>query len=362
MIEIEALSKTYGGGDVKAVDGIGFKVETGSLFTLLGPSGCGKTTTLRCVAGLEKPDSGEIRLFGEHVYSSKSNVFVAPSRRNIGMVFQSYAIWPHMTVFQNVAYPLKGKGWSRKEMRTRALDALKVVDLEGYEDRPAPKLSGGQQQRVALARAMASDPKVFLFDEPLSNLDAKLREEMRGQIRQLQRKLGITSLYVTHDQVEALSISDQIAIMDGGRIIEVGRPRDIYLHPHSKFAAQFVGLTNILPASLKGADDRVGLRLEVPFGELVCTQAETNRPPPDSRVMVLIRPENLRLSIDRMENQPNVWPGKVISSTFLGEFLDVAVSCSGTSLRARISPFSQIHDGADVFLHVAPEQFSVISG
>jgi iron(III) transport system ATP-binding protein len=216
MIKVSALTKSYSKDSVKAVNGIDFEVPTGTILTLLGPSGCGKTTTLRCVAGLERADEGEIDLFGDTVFSAAQNIAVHPSKRQVGMIFQSYAIWPHMTVFQNVAYPLKGKKMGRDEMRRRAMEAISLVNLEGMEDRPAPKLSGGQQQRVALARAIAGDPKIFLLDEPLSNLDAKLREEMRGQIRTLQRKLGITSLYVTHDQIEALSISDQIAIMDCG--------------------------------------------------------------------------------------------------------------------------------------------------
>ena len=218
MIEVNGLLKTFAGGDVRAVDDVSFTVAAGTIFTLLGPSGCGKTTTLRSVAGLERPDAGSIRLSDETVFSSEGHVFVHPYRRRIGMVFQSYAIWPHMTVMQNVVYPLKGREFGRKEVQERARKALEMVNLGELGDRPAPALSGGQQQRVALARAIAGDPRILLLDEPLSNLDAKLREEMRGQIRQLQRKLGLTSLYVTHDQVEALSLSDVIAIMDGGKL------------------------------------------------------------------------------------------------------------------------------------------------
>jgi iron(III) transport system ATP-binding protein len=362
MIEVKSLTKIYAGADGKAIDDVEFQVETGKIFTLLGPSGCGKTTTLRSVAGLEKPNGGEIRLFGDVVYSADHNVFVHPSKRNIGMVFQSYAIWPHMTVLENVAYPLKGKGLSRREIHARALEALKMVDLDGFADRPAPKLSGGQQQRVALARAVAGDPKIFLFDEPLSNLDAKLREDMRGQIRDLQRKLGVTSLYVTHDQVEALSISDLIALMDGGRIIEVGAPRDIYLYPHSRFAAQFVGLTNILPARLIDRDKEGIAQLAVPFASLLCSQEKANAHATGASVMVLIRPENIRISRTSFNCAVNEWRGRVVSSTFLGEFIDCTVACGETLIRARVNPFSPIENGAEVYLHTPPERFSVIPG
>ena len=361
MIEVKALTKTYAGGDVKAIDRVEFQVESGKIFTLLGPSGCGKTTTLRCVAGLEKPDHGDIRLFGDVVHSSTSNIFVHPSRRKIGMVFQSYAIWPHMTVFQNVAYPLKGRGLSRTEIRARALEALKMVNLEGLEDRSAPKLSGGQQQRVALARAVAAQPRIFLFDEPLSNLDAKLREEMRGQILDLQRKLGVTSLYVTHDQVEALSMSDLIGVMDGGKIIEVGAPRDIYLHPRSRFAAKFVGLTNILPAKLIGSEGQGFSRLDASFASLLCYQPSAVVRAPRERVMVLIRPGNIQISPTPFKGTSNEWRGRIVSSTFLGEFLDCIVACGETQIRARMNPFLQIENGSEVYLHTAPERFSIIS-
>jgi iron(III) transport system ATP-binding protein len=361
MIEIASLSKAYIGGGPKAVADISFEVESGTLFTLLGPSGCGKTTTLRCVAGLEKPDAGEIRLGGEPVFSSERQIFVHPSRRQIGMVFQSYAIWPHMTVFQNVAYPLRGRGLSSAEIRARALDALRAVDLAGFEDRPAPKLSGGQQQRVALARAVAAEPKVFLFDEPLSNLDAKLREEMRGYIVNLQRQLGVTALYVTHDQIEALSMSSRIAIMDHGHIVEVGTPRDIYLHPRSRFEAQFVGLTNILPVRMTSSDGSGSARLDASFASLICQQASVETLPSGAKLVMLVRPENIRLSLDPFESSTNAWRGRVESSTFLGECIDCVVRCGDTLIRARVDPFAKFEPGVEVHLHAAPERLSVIS-
>jgi iron(III) transport system ATP-binding protein len=328
--------------------------------TLLGPSGCGKTTSLRCVAGLEKPNGGDIELFGQSVYSSTRKIFVHPSKRQVGMIFQSYAIWPHMSVFQNVAYPLGGRGLSRSEIRERAMTAIRMVDLEGYEDRPTPNLSGGQQQRVALARAVAGNPRILLLDEPLSNLDARLRDEMRVQIRALQRKLSITSLYVTHDQVEALSISDSIAIMQGGRIVETGTPRDIYLHPKSLFAAQFVGLTNVLPAKWIARQEGGMASLDAGFTQLLCQSDASHDFAPSARAIVLVRPENMVVSFQPLASGINVWRGQVVSSNFLGDYIDCKIACGDTIISARVNPFVAVEDGATVYLHVPPERCSII--
>ena len=361
MIDVKGLTKTYGDAHSKAVANATFQVPTGTMLTLLGPSGCGKTTSLRCVAGLEKPSGGGISLFGETVFSASRNIFVRPGERQVGMIFQSYAIWPHMTVFQNVAYPLGGRGLSRSEIRARAYEAIKMVSLEGFEDRPAPKLSGGQQQRVALARAIAGNPRILLLDEPLSNLDAKLREEMRVQIRTLQRKLGMTSLYVTHDQVEALSISDSIAVMDSGRIIEIGSPRDIYLRPHSLFAAQFVGLTNVLPARWIGLKDSAMAQLDTTFASFLCRQEDAGSFTVGSRAIILIRPENVVLSFTPPDSAVNVWTGRVASSSFLGDYVDCRIACGDTMVRARVNPFIPVEDGAEVYLYAPPERCSIIS-
>src|ERR1041384_3239748 len=239
MIEVKSLTKIYADGDnagVKAVDGISFTVEEGRFYTLLGPSGCGKTTTLRCIAGLEKANGGEIVVAGKKVFSAADNSFVPAYRRPIGMVFQSYAIWPHLTVFENVAFPLRvGKQrFSGADIRKKVGNALAQVELGGYEERMATQLSGGQQQRLALAPALGREPQGLLLDEPLSNLDAKLRERMRFELRELQRRLRITTLYVTHDQIEALSMSNVIAVTNSGVIIQEGGPRDIYLHPEEQ--------------------------------------------------------------------------------------------------------------------------------
>ncbi|MGE5538222.1 MAG: ABC transporter ATP-binding protein [Gemmatimonas sp.] len=357
-IEVVQLEKAYGGA-AKAVAGVDFEVEPGTVFTLLGPSGCGKTTTLRCVAGLEHPDHGDIRLGGEVVYSASRGIRVPPSRRRIGMVFQSYAIWPHMTVFQNVAYPLRGRGLGRSEIRERAMAALRMVNLGDFAERSAPKLSGGQQQRVALARAIAGEPRLFLLDEPLSNLDAKLREEMRGQILDLQRKLGVTTLYVTHDQVEALSMSHRIAVMEQGRIVEVAAPRDVYLHPRSRFAAQFVGLTNIVPARVTGASAGT-CAVDAPFARIFCHDGG-KRYAEGERAMVLIRPENISLSTAPPPEAANVWRGRIVSTVFLGEFLECVVACGDTQMRARVSPFISVDAGDEVFLQAPPERLAIIA-
>src|SRR5437773_8359090 len=258
MLQVTMLRKTFTTerGGVRAVEDVSFTVEEGQFYTLLGPSGCGKTTTLRCVAGLERTDEGRIVVDGRIVSSHSPNVFVPPHKRDIGMVFQSYAIWPHMTVFENVAFPLRvsKQRVSRSEISRRVEEALSLVELGGYGGRMATQLSGGQQQRLALARALVREPKLLLLDEPLSNLDAKLRERMRFELRELQRRLRITTLYVTHDQIEALSMSNVIAVMNAGVIVQEGAPREIYLQPKSKFVANFIGSTNQLAGRVARID------------------------------------------------------------------------------------------------------------
>ena len=252
MIRVKDLEKAFAGarGEVRALRGVSFEVGRGELFTLLGPSGCGKTTTLRCIAGLEQPLSGEIRIDDKPVFSAADGTFIPPERRNIGMVFQSYAIWPHMTVFQNVAYPL-AKAASRAEIGERVARILDRLSLGALADRLAPNLSGGQQQRVALARALVAQPQVLLLDEPLSNLDAKLREQMRFELKALQESFGITTFYVTHDQEEAMVMSDLIAVMSEGQIIQLGSPHELYERPRTPFVADFIGRTNFLPGRLR---------------------------------------------------------------------------------------------------------------
>ena len=249
VLEFRAVIKRF--GTVNAVDGVNFAVQRGEIFTLLGPSGCGKTTTLRLVAGLEEPDDGEIYIDGKIVAAPQRGLFLPPEKRQLGMVFQSYAIWPHLTVFENVAFPLRVRRESADLIRQRVDHALESVGLDGFADRGATQLSGGQQQRVALARALVYEPAVLLLDEPLSNLDAKLREQMRFELRALQRKLTLTILYVTHDQTEAMTLSDRIAVVNRGRFEQVGSPEEVYEKPATTFAGEFLGRTVTLDGALR---------------------------------------------------------------------------------------------------------------
>ena len=265
MLEVTDLCKYFQDeskyGRVKAVDRVSFTVSEGQFFTMLGPSGCGKTTTLRCIAGLEKPDSGDISVNDRVLYSATKGISVSANHRNLGMVFQSYAIWPHMNVFDNVAFPLRvgtRRRTSKTEVKQRVERSLEVVGLSHLAGRFATKLSGGQQQRLALARALVIEPAVLLLDEPLSNLDAKLRESLRFELKRLQRDQGITTVYVTHDQAEALSMSNEIAVMNQGRISQIGNPFSVYLEPDNDFVADFVGLTNFITGVVTEKSGRGG--------------------------------------------------------------------------------------------------------
>ncbi len=261
FIEIQNLFKRF--KDVVAINRIQLEINKGEMLTLLGPSGCGKTTTLRCIAGLEKPDEGDIVIDGKPMLSQG---FVQPSQRGIGMVFQNYAVWPHMKVYNNIVYGLKLQKISKQKIRERAQQVLELVGLAGLEDRYPSQLSGGQQQRVALARALVTNPKVLLLDEPLSNLDAKLREELRFEIKSLVRRMGITSVYVTHDQAEAMVISDRIAVMDSGNVVQIGTANEIYEKPANKFVADFIGTMNFISGEIVQAlqeTDAIYVRTEI---------------------------------------------------------------------------------------------------
>ena len=295
MIRIRNLDMTYRSKMTEhhAVRGLSLDVERGQFYTLLGPSGCGKTTTLRCVAGLEEPDVGEIQVGDALVCSSKAGVWTDPFNRDIGMVFQSYAIWPHMTVFDNVAFPLRQlkPAPSRREVQDRVMRALAMVKLDAFAERPAPYLSGGQQQRLALARALVREPQVLLLDEPLSNLDAKLREEMRSELRDLIKALGLTTLFVTHEQIEALTMSDRIGVMNDGAIVQEGTPAEIYGKPTHAFVADFIGKTNFVKgrvsATVCGADGLV--TIDTAIGVLQTRIADELQS--SDEVLVVVRPE-----------------------------------------------------------------------
>lgn len=357
MIEVRSLIKTFAdqhSDRVTAVRDVSFKVEEGKFYTLLGPSGCGKTTTLRCIAGLEKPDAGEVEVAGQVVFSSSRKTFVPAFRRSIGMVFQSYAIWPHLTVFENVAFPLR-VGKQRRgsgEIASKVKKALELVELSGLGDRMATQLSGGQQQRLALARALAREPKVLLLDEPLSNLDAKLRERMRVELRELQRRLGITTLYVTHDQIEALSMSDEIAIMNSGEIVQQGAPREIYLQPQTQFVAQFIGSTNQLSGMLRGLDGVGRARVETSVGELLCRASGEIEP--GSEVVIMVRPENVVVHAARPPETANVVEGKVATVMFLGQYLDCTIELGRNLLQTYQSHSLQLRQGDGVWVEMPP--------
>jgi iron(III) transport system ATP-binding protein len=358
MIRVAGLEKAFDTerSRLAAVDGVSFEIPEGRIFTLLGPSGCGKTTTMRCVAGLEKPERGEIAIGDQAVFSSTRRVFVPPNKRSIGMVFQSYAIWPHMTVFDNVAFPLVVEKRPRAEIRERVAEVLRVVGLSGLEARSAPRLSGGQQQRVALARALVKRPRVLLLDEPLSNLDAKLREEMRFEIRQLQRQLGISTLYVTHDQGEALALSDLIAVMRAGKIEAVGKPQEIYNRPTNRFVANFVGLANFLDGRVVEPGGGVlGLVDTALHGPIRCTIPAAFGA--GEAVTVSVRPEHIRLYREPPSPpaKENLLVGSVKAVSFMGEFNDCQITVGETTLRVRTDPFLRPRRGEQVHLHLDAE-------
>jgi iron(III) transport system ATP-binding protein len=369
MLKVTGLCTEYAGdsGDrrtaVRAARDISFEVNEGSFFTLLGPSGCGKTTTLRSIAGLEKPVSGEIRLGDAVLYASASGTFVAPNRRNIGMVFQSYAIWPHMNVFQNAAFPLEvnGSRLGRKAVEERVTRVLTAVGLEALAGREATKLSGGQQQRLALARALVMEPRLLLLDEPLSNLDAKLRQRMRFELKRLQRELGVTTVYVTHDQSEALALSHEIAVMNEGRIVQQGSPRDVYETPRTRFVADFVGTTNFLEGRVSGAASAAGAqeagtyRVRTALGEFAAQAAEALAP--GAAVVLSIRPEDVQLFEARPpEDGTNVCEGTVETRVFLGECVDFEIRVGGQRLLARAHPSLKTGVAQRIFLRLNPDK------
>jgi iron(III) transport system ATP-binding protein len=361
------LGKSYAGAEdgARAVDGVSFEVEEGKFYTLLGPSGCGKTTTLRCIAGLERTDVGTIVLGGKVVSSHHPNSFTRPDERDIGMVFQSYAIWPHMTVYDNVAFPLRAVGRTKRKMRrneipARVMEALETVQLASFAERPATKLSGGQQQRLALARALVRQPKLLLLDEPLSNLDASLRELMRTELRRLQRQVGITTLYVTHDQSEALSMSNRVAVMENGKIVQEATPRQLYRRPATRFVAEFVGRTNLLEATILGKGRGETLRLDTPAGiiEAICPTAIREH----DKASLSIRPENLHLSAEEpASGVANVLRGRVEYVLFLGESAEYHISIGNQLLISRQHPDVEFRRRSEVFVEFPTEHCIVVS-
>ena len=360
FLRIQNLYKTF--GQVAAVNRINLDIAEGEFFTMLGSSGCGKTTTLRMVGGLEKPDAGEIHLGDQCLVAPDKNLFIKPEKRNMGMVFQSYALWPHMTVFENVAYPLKLRGIKGAQASKKVEDVLALVGLAGLGERPAPALSGGQQQRVALARALVFSPKVLLLDEPLSNLDAQLREEMRRELKSLQQRVNITVIFVTHDQIEALSLSDRIAIMKFGVLEQVGTPEEVYFRPATPFVRDFLGKTFLLPGKISASTDQ-SVSVEVQG----FSSASLNLPRTKvigsvngslavgQGVTVAIRPEKVNLTGSRQDGRVNMVEATLQTVQFLGDRYEYTVTL-GADTRVLVSPESyDLKSGDRVYLELKPE-------
>ncbi|HVM78440.1 MAG TPA: ABC transporter ATP-binding protein [Stellaceae bacterium] len=354
FLEVEGLAVSY--GPIAAVEGVGFSIEKGEHLTLLGPSGCGKTTTLRAVAGLETPSSGRIVIDGATILDAVQGLSLPPEKRGLSMVFQSYAIWPHMSVFDNVGFAFRVRGMGRERARPAVERALALVDLAGFADRPASRLSGGQQQRVALARAIACDSKVMLLDEPLSNLDAQLRIAMRAELSDLRRRLGMTSVYVTHDQEEAFALSDRIAVMRGGRIEQLGTPAEIYCEPRTRFVAGFLGMKNILDAEIRPLSRESGYAEARLAGDIIFRArdpfASGSAPSPAS---IGFRPVDVRL-----ETAGEGIAGVVARSLFLGDVAHYYVRSGPIEICAHDRPRPELSDGREVRWRVDPDRCLVL--
>ena len=379
MLRVDNLVKSYEGdrqakrspngaarasARVLAVNDVSFEVDEGEMFTLLGPSGCGKTTTLRSIAGLEEPDSGRIAVADQVLFSrgvTTGAVNLPANRRGLGMVFQSYAIWPHMSVFDNVAFPLQVKPrkhrGSKHAIKERVARVLETMELDSFADRSATKLSGGQQQRLALARAIVLEPPLLLLDEPLSNLDAKLRESLRYELKRLQRELGITSVYVTHDQTEALALSSRIAVMCDGNVLQVGKPREIYEKPANRFVAEFIGTSNFLDGIIASRQGRT-YRIDTPDGQLmVDSEADVASGKP---VVISVRPECVALSPNERPDAGNEWNGVVLTRAFLGDAVDHIVAVGKKEIRVRSDPTRSYEPGTQIYLHLPQDRMTLV--
>jgi len=349
-LEIENLVKYF--GEDRAVDGISFDIPEGKFLTLLGPSGCGKTTTLMCIAGLHKPNAGEIRVGGKLFTSMEKRIFLAPEKRDIGMVFQSYAIWPHMTVEQNISYPLEVRNFEPSEIEDRVMEVIRLVGLEDMVGKDATQLSGGQQQRTALARAIVCQPSLLLFDEPLSNLDLKLRERMRLELKRIQHEVGITSVYVTHDQAEALVMSDNIIVMSKGRIEQSGGPHAIYARPLNRYVSNFIGIANLIEGRVSRASNSGLSEIEISQeGEhisLPCLLGEGLNE--GSEAVLSVRPENVHALRER-PGGPSM-EGEVIQTVFLGSYLDCRVQWGNFEWKVQAHPREHLREGDRVHIRL----------
>ena len=354
---IDGLTKEFERG-TRAVDDVTLTISEGEFVTLLGPSGCGKTTTLNCVAGLERPDAGRIAV-GEHVLTDVARgTILPPERRGLGMVFQSYALWPHMTVFDNLAFALRLRRVSRAEIARRIKSTLDLVELGGLEKRYPYQLSGGQQQRVALARAVVAEPRVLLLDEPLSNLDAKVRERARFWLRDLQRRLGITAVYVTHDQAEALAISDKVAVMSSGRVLQYAPPSDVYERPKTLFVAEFIGRSSFLPGIVVGRNDgemQVKLRAS---GRVVSAATTAAAFAPDAPVILAVRSERIEIRGGAQQTAPNTVVARVRSVVYGGAEYEYLLDTPEGELRASAT---RAVSGTEVTAYLPPDAIVVLA-
>ncbi len=352
FVRLDRLSKRF--GPLTAVEDLSLAIGKGEALTLLGPSGCGKTTTLRMIAGLETPNTGTISFDGVPVLSTADGINLPPERRKIGMVFQSYAIWPHMTVAQNVAFPLKVRRVSAAEIQTRVAATLAMMGLAGLEDRPATRLSGGQQQRVALARALIHEPALLLLDEPLSNLDVKLREQMRVELKLLQARLGLTLIYVTHDQTEALSLSDRIALLNRGRIEQIGSPRALYEHPETPFVRDFLGKSVTLSGCIRGiANGRVAIELACAGGSVIDCQAPAGLDlSPGREIEISVRPEAVRLARTD-DGETNTLRGVVEATLYQGERSECEIRIGDAAVLVYMPPDMSFARGDSIALAIA---------
>jgi iron(III) transport system ATP-binding protein len=357
FIEIKNLFKRF--KKVVAVNHIELEVNEGEMLTLLGPSGCGKTTTLRCIAGLERPEEGDIIIDGKPMLSQG---FVEPSKRGIGMVFQNYAVWPHMKVYKNIVYGLKLQKIPKRSIQERAQQVLELVGLDGLEERYPGQLSGGQQQRVALARALVGNPKVLLLDEPLSNLDAKLREELRFEIKDLVRRMGITSVYVTHDQAEAMVISDRIAVMDSGNVVQIGTPEEIYEKPANRFVADFIGTMNFMSGEVvEIVQDTDTVYVLTEFSEkMLCKSPSMAATIPGKKVYASIRPEDVEVFTEPPEIRENLFRGTIVHKAYLGNFLYFFVSVNGNMVRVQAPHNVPRDEGEEIYLFLNPQKCMIL--
>lgn len=343
------------GTPVRAIDDISLDIRKGEFLVLLGPSGCGKTSLLRCIAGLETPDSGSVTIGERTVFDSTGRINIAPEKRRIGMMFQSYALWPHMTAYENVQFPLRMRGVDRKEAADKIRDVLTMMHISDIAQQHPGQLSGGQQQRIALARALVCSDELILFDEPLSNVDAKVREHLRFELSLMQKKLGFTAIYVTHDQDEAMALADRIVVLGNGRIAQCGKPQDIYLHPASMRVAEFVGSANFLKGTLLSTAPVA--RVETALGQLTVSGDQVKSGQQD--VVVMSRPERWSISATPQEAN-NGWRGRISAVAFMGTHNEYLVDVGGQQLRVRDQRSQSLDVGTEVWCSIRSADLQVL--